>query len=377
MRILDKYVAKSFLTGYAIAFCVLIGLRIVIDLFVNLDEFTENAKLGTLAVIGNILTYYGLHTTLFFRDFAGMITVVAAAFSLGKMVRYNELTAMMASGVSSKRVIAPIIVLASLLTVLLVIDQELVIPPLGDKLVRAQHAIPGRETYDVWFLSDANGSLICSRSFDVAGSTFKEPIIITRERKPNSLVWQPTGWIEAKKARYNAETQTWLLSEGVFMPIPRLQQKPGVAEQRAENTRIPMPAYATDITPKDVPVLRKAEYITLLSSRQLAALAAQGSKLKDLAQLYSQKHFRITDPIMNLVMLMVCLPVLVCRDPKSMKSAVAVSFAITAACLLTSFVCKLFAAEDLFGRIMPELWAWLPVFIFAPIAFIEIDSMKT
>ena len=50
MKILDRYVAKNFLIGYAIAFCVLIGLRIIIDLFVNLDEFTEHVGLGVLAV---------------------------------------------------------------------------------------------------------------------------------------------------------------------------------------------------------------------------------------------------------------------------------------------------------------------------------------
>ncbi|GAI20429.1 unnamed protein product, partial [marine sediment metagenome] len=83
MKILDRYVAKNFLIGYAISFSVLIGLRIIIDLFVNLDEFTEHADLGTLAVIKNILIFYGLNSTLYFRDFAGMITVVAAAFSLG------------------------------------------------------------------------------------------------------------------------------------------------------------------------------------------------------------------------------------------------------------------------------------------------------
>ena len=36
MKILDRYVAKSFLIGYVIAFCVLVGLRIIIDLFVNI-----------------------------------------------------------------------------------------------------------------------------------------------------------------------------------------------------------------------------------------------------------------------------------------------------------------------------------------------------
>ena len=40
MKILDRYVANNFLIGYCIALCVLVGLRIIIDLFVNLDEFT-------------------------------------------------------------------------------------------------------------------------------------------------------------------------------------------------------------------------------------------------------------------------------------------------------------------------------------------------
>jgi hypothetical protein len=38
----------------------------------------------------------------------------------------------------------------------------------------------------------------------------------------------------------------------------------------------------------------------------------------------------------------------------------------------------MFATDTVFaGRVIPEFWAWLPVFIFAPIAFIELDSMKT
>ncbi len=375
MKILDKYIAKNFLVGYAIAFCVLLGLRIVIDLFVNLDEFTEHANLGAVSIITNIFIYYGLQSTLYFRDFAGMITVVAAAFSLGKMVRYNELIAMMASGVSLKRIIAPIVILAILLTGLLIIDQELLIPSLSNKLVRGKDVLPGQESYNVWFISDANGSLICSKKFDVKSSTLHEPIIITRRNEPGSLVWTPTGWIEADKATYDFQSRSWLLTRGIFTPIPKLGSDSG--NPNAPIARMSIPAYYTDITPKDIPVRRRAEHKTLLSSRQLAQLAAEGTKLKDLAFLFSQKHFRITDPIMNLIMLLVCLPVLVCRDPKSMKSAIAISFAITAASLVVGFVCKLFATEQLFGIVVPELWAWLPIFIFAPIAFIEIDSMKT
>jgi len=365
MKILDRYVVKNFLTGYVIAFCVLVGLRIIVDLFVNLDEFAEHAELGTYAVLKNILSYYGLHISLYFRDFAGMITVVAAVFSLGKMVRSNELVAVMSSGVSLKRVIAPVVFLSILLTGLLVIDQELIIPPLADKLVRDQDAIPGQETYDVWFLADGNGSLICSQKFDVKTATFHNPTIITRSGKPGSVVWRVIGRISAEKAVYNPRTGRWDLVNGRY------------TEKGGQQATRPITSYSSDLRPRDIPVMCRSRNKTLLSYRQLACLAAQKTKIRDLAQLYSQKHFHITDPLINFVMLMVSLPILVCRDPKAMKSAVVISFLVTSACFVTTFVCKILATEVVFERVMPEVWAWLPVFIFLPVAFLELDAMKT
>jgi len=375
MKTLDRYVAKNFAVGYAIAFGVLIGLRIIIDLFVNLDEFTEHTDLGTLAVLKNIFIFYGLNSTLYFRDFAGMITVVAAAFSLGKMVRCNELVAVMASGVSLKRVIGPIVFLALLLMGLLVVNQEFLIPRLADKLVRSQDAIPGRETYDVWFMSDNKGSLICSPKFDTETSTLYKLTIITRSKIPDTTFWEVTGRISAEKAVYNTETGQWdlysrnpetgkLVSYGLF------------TEKEAEESAQKVSSYDSDIIPKDIPVRRKSEHKTLLGWRELAVLAAHGAKIKDRHQLYSQKHFRVTEPIINLVMLLVCLPILVCRDPKSMKSAIMISFAMVGACFVTTFICKMLAPEaHSFYQI--GFWAWVPVFIFLPLALIELDSMKT
>ena len=368
MKILDRYVVKNFLIGYAIAFCVLIGLRIIIDLFVNLDEFTERTDLDALAVIKNISIFYCLNSTLYFRDFAGMITVVAAAFSFGKMVRYNELVAVMASGVSLKRVIAPIVFLALLLTGVLIVNHELIIPPLADKLVRHQNDIPGQESYDIWFIPDENGSLICSAWFEVETSTLHQPTIVKRRKIANSRIWEVIGRIDAEKAVYNSKTNEWDFTNGQFI------------EKGSIKGPQPISSYTSDITPKDIPVRLKSEYTNLLSWRQLAALveqAAQG-KIKDSRQLYSQKHFRVTEPIINLAMLMVCLPILVCRDPKSMKSAVTISFALVGICFVVTFICKMLAPEANVGSFYQiGFFAWLPVFIFLPIAFIWLDSMKT
>ncbi len=315
----------------------------------------------------NIVTFYAMNTTLYFRDIAGVITVVAAAFSLGRMVRTNELVAIIASGVSAKRIVGPILVLAIFFTGLTVADQELLIPSISDQLVRDEDDIPGQESYAVWFLADGNGSLICSRRFDVETATFLNPTIITRRGPTPHGVWEVTGRISADSATYDPSTESWDLRNGLYVSTD-----PNESARQIDTYRAP------DLLPKDIALRRNAGYASLLSSRQLAALAAQKTKVTDIAQLLSQKHFRITDPIINLTMLMVSLPVLICRDPRTMKSAILVSFVLTAACFVTTFVCKMLATEAVFGnRVTPALWAWLPVFIFLPIAVIELDSMKT
>ena len=368
MKILDRYIAKNFLIGYVIAFCVLIGLRIIIDLFVHLDEFTEHADLETIDVMKNMLTFYALNCTLYFREFAGMITVVAASFSFGKMVRTNELIAIMASGVSLKRVIGPIIFLSLLFTGILVIDQELIIPSLADKLVRSHDDLPGQESYNIKFISDGNGSLIFSERFHLGTATLYNPTIITRRKLPNSNIWEVTGRIDAEKAIYNSQTGKWDLINGRFF------------EKGSTKGVQPKTSYVSDLIPGDIPIRLKSEHKTLLSWRQLATLVkkAQEGKIRDSSELYSQKHFRVTEPIINLVMLMVCLPILVCRDPKSVKSAVTISFSMVGGCFIATFICKMIAPEtDISNFYQIGFFAWLPIFIFLPIAFILFDSMKT
>jgi hypothetical protein len=198
--------------------------------------------------------------------------------------------------------------------------------------------------------------------FEVEGATLRNPSILTRREIPDSVAMETTGWISAEKAVYNYETKTWDLTKG------RLIEK-----DSSEGIR-QVESYPSDITPKQIPLRHQAEYKMLMGWADLVALEKQGPK-KDLAQLCSQKHFRVVDPIINLATLMVCLPILVCRDPKSMKSAVMISFGLAGLCLITTFVCKMLATEAVLGRV--EFWAWLPVFIFIPLAIVELDAMKT
>jgi lipopolysaccharide export system permease protein len=375
MKTLDKYVAKSFITGYFISLMVMVGLCIVIDLFVNIDEFAEQNEKGVLTVLMNVAAYYGAQATLYFRDLAGMITVLAAVFSLGKMTKNNELIAVMASGVSLKRVIAPIIFLAVLFSGLLIVDQEILIPRLTNKLVRNHDYDADKgNIYSVWFMNDTNGALVCAPLYTEKTETMTNPMFILREQGEKLNDWTVTGKIKADSATYNSDKKGWNLSNGIRTT---LNMEVGTPEQKLPRIS-KLDFFKTDVTPEQIPLRRQESYKSMLSSTQLANLANQETKIKDQAELISQQNFRITDPIVNMIMLMIALPVLVCRDPKAMKPAIMKSFAITALCFVVTFGCKMVSTEEfIFNRIWPELWAWLPILIFFPIALIEIDSMKT
>lgn len=373
MKILDRYVIKQFLIGYLIAFCVLIGMIIAMDLFINLDEFAEHSELGAKAVMMNILTFYGSRAAVWFRDMAGVITVIAAVFSLIRMTKNNELIAVMASGMSLKRFIAPIIAMAALLTTLQVADQEFLIPRMTAQLTRGHDAAPGVKKYDLWFASDSNGNLICTPRFDSQTGAMQSPFIILRTRLPRTDQLVVTGRIKATSAVYDHDRGGWVFTSGELLRIPDASGTTPMVQQTAKAD-----FFESDLTPEQIPLRRQEGYKSLLSSAQLMKLEnSRGTRQSDLAELYLQKHTRITDPILNLVMLLVALPVLVCRDPREMKTAIMVSFATSTSCFVLSFACKIFATEVFFHQVRPELWAWAPIFIFVPIALIQLDSMKT
>jgi lipopolysaccharide export LptBFGC system permease protein LptF len=186
-------------------------------------------------------------------------------------------------------------------------------------------------------------------------------------------MYRVIGKIRAESAVYDADRNGWALTGGQRMIL--------MEEHLQEASRQPIELidfYPSSLSDNDIPIRKREGFKSLLSLSQLTELERHtGVRKTDMAELALQKHSRITDPIMNLIMLMVALPVLVCRDPKAMKTAIMTSFAFTTACFLVVFMCKLFATEVFFGQVRPALWAWAPIFIFFPLALIEIDSMQT
>ena len=228
MRTIDWYIVRSFLVAVLLWTVSLMTLRVVLDLLANMDEFAE---LGTIAeVLGGITDYYGLHLTEYVAQLGGVIIVVSAAFTLARMNHTNELTAMLASGMSLHRVVWPIIICAALLGGVLVVDQELVIPSLSDELVRERDGSDaGRSTERVNLVRD--GSRVWhSNRFDLAIPAMEAPLFIVRNSEflpvawaycysravhvpPDELKKLPGGWELEAKAKLHCWRPAWIMSQ--------------------------------------------------------------------------------------------------------------------------------------------------------------------
>jgi lipopolysaccharide export system permease protein len=359
-RLLDRYVGREFLVSYGIAVLVVLTLRILLDLFVQFDEFIETQR-GSMAVLGNIVDYYGPKVFEYFRDFSGTMIIMAAAFSLARLMKQNELTAVLASGISLKRVIAPVVLLGFGLNILMILDQELILPKLAHKLVRKHDEVERLGKISIWLLPDRDGALLCARQFDPQLQILRDVTIIQRQGG------QVVGRITARQANWNEALQCWDLEDGSAI------RRTGEAESGVETA---VDRYYSDLTAEYLWLQRNRDSKSLMSSADLSRLLRKEAvKLRpmDRREAICEKHFRFTDPIINMVMLLTGLPLLVSRERRSTKTAIFLALAGSGGCFVATFVCKLLA-----GDMLGPLWAgWLPIIIFLPLSVLALDSLKT
>src|SRR6476659_5574403 len=116
MRILDRYVTSAFVKNYLLSFMILVGLYIVLDMLFNFDDLmTVRTKEGLVDVtvwvlLQRVADYYFYQMFLIFVQLSGIIPIVATSFTLMRMSRQNELSAILSAGVPLLRVALPIII---------------------------------------------------------------------------------------------------------------------------------------------------------------------------------------------------------------------------------------------------------------------------
>jgi lipopolysaccharide export LptBFGC system permease protein LptF len=213
MRTLDWYIVRSFLLSALLWLVSLLALRIMVDLFANMDEFAERG--GFSEIVSGIVTYYGCHSVEYIAQLGGVIIVQSAVFTLARMNHTNELTAMLASGMSLYRVVWPIVLTAMLSGGLIIANQELLLPRMADQmLINADGTTEGRaEAFGVGLIPDGD-KVWYAPQFDAQTNRMVSPLIQFRGR---GHVAQATAYSKAWAVHIEATETTpagWAMADG-------------------------------------------------------------------------------------------------------------------------------------------------------------------
>jgi len=190
----------------------------------------------------------------------------------------------------------------------------------------------------------------------------------------SKTVMVPTGHLQADEAHWNPETQQWDLRNGRLIG--------GIAGERHSAT--PVGVYKSNVTPEEIGLYSSGKYIGLLPTRRIDQLLDRPNMYGKM-ELLRVKHWRFTQPLMNVVLLLLAIPCVMTREPGTLKTAATKTLALMGIAMASVFVFHQFAnSVPVFLAATPTgtntwamLMAWSPIFIFFPLSVYLLDRVKT
>ena len=376
MKILDRYIIRNYLINCLLALGVMIGMYILLDVIVNFNLFTQGhayqhatAFQAFWGLLREITTFYLYRTLVIFAMISGIIPLLAAGFTMVRMTRNRELIALLDSGVSLYRVAAPIILCAVGFNLLVVVDQEVLMPANINKLLRKHGHVSTSfvNHVPIYFIPESDNSLVLASNYDAKTKTMEDVRIIQRNRQGEAK-----AMILAKKAVWKND-----IGEGPVSGGWRMYDVVQINAARAANPHdrpepIKEMTYQTPVTPGQLNLIFQKKAVEYLSTAQINKLILYSTPATRTA-LEKIMYTRITQLVMNMIMLLIGIPFLLAREPNKLITNMLWCSVISAGCFITTFVFFQLAGSGL----SPFAGAWLPVVLFGPLAVVMLDMVKT
>lgn len=346
MKTLDFYIGRTFIKPFIMSLIFFTGLIIISNLFRQTGMLIEQ-QTSPLIMFEYFL--YQIPNTLMLITPPAVL--LACLFSLGTLAHYNEIIALISSGINLYRIILPVLFAALVISFLALGWNEFIVPEANRRvqMIKSEQIFQENISHKAENLSlrNAQGWFLTIRLFDK--ETMKG--IEIKDRYPGG---QPSLRIDAKEAKWlNGE---WWLEDGIERRFN--QQGLIIKEEQFKKKKLQL------WSPDEIWMISQAEKKKSddMSIRDLTAyirlLAMSGCKFNDkLVDLY----LKISFPFANLIIALIGTS-LALQKPKGNLAA---SFGLS---ILVSF---LFWAAIGVGRALgmaeklpPLFSAWLANIVF-------------
>lgn len=371
----DRYLLGRMLHTFVVFFVATYGLYIVIDLFTNIDAFQVEAQAAAdeawkesgqrwsdqqlfLDMTQRIAVYYAYRLSDFLELAGPILVTISAVAVLGLMEKHSESHPVLAAGVPAFRLLRPFLVGAAALNLLLIVNQEVVMPGIAVQLQtpRGKDHATKQQVIPVYDYSNAmmhiHGESVSVEECRLDQAAFGVPLELSDP--PCTLRAESAVFLPASPKHPSG----WMLTNqtGVFD-----------AEQLTEQGRqriLPL-ANGTDVfVVSDVSfdqLYDLGRNPKLLSSMQLVRRIRNPSTgMVPVRRQSLALHSRVTRPLLSLITIAIALPLVFRRESLGLIVNLAtcglvlgVTFGLTQASL----------ALGSEGLLRADVAAWLPVVI--------------
>lgn len=370
MTRIDRYLLFLYIRVLTICFCSLSGLLVVVLFFTNLDEFIRFAEQTDRTLVRVVAEYYGPYLLSFFERLSGLLALLALLFVVAWLNKTNEFTALLAAGITKRRVVRPLMIASAVVILSAAAIREFAIPKYQDRLDRNPQDLTGDlpRPMKPTFVPEAE-ALFQGQHLLPAHYQIKNPILALQ----GDVVGREFGnQILAGSAFYRRGSDNrpaGYLFEGVSLPT-EINVLPSVMARDGR----PLLLTAADtnwIDPGNCFLVSDVEYEMLRGGSAWKQFASTPDLIRHLKgekrsgnDLRVQIHGRFLRPAIDWTVLLLGVPILLTRPDRHM-------FWVAGACLFivagfTGLVMGLSALGSTGTYLSPTLATWIPLLLFLP-----------
>ena len=258
MSLVHRSILTTFLRHLVMTMVGAMVLFTLVDLFDNMGSFLDNK-----ATLNMVFRYYVYKTVWIIDTVLPIAMLMATLFTIGSMARYNEMTALFASGHSLLQVTSPLLGVALVTAVLSLAWREYVLPQAN--LARSRvwdieiHKRPEkiRPTKNIAVIGE-DGRIYYARSFNPTTN------MATGLRVVQITGAQVAERIDAAQAQWTGES--WLLSNGTrrIFEADREIVHPFEELDATDLSLTPETLYRDRVDPDDMTIRQLRRHIDLI-----------------------------------------------------------------------------------------------------------------
>ena len=298
MKIIDRYMAKSFASSFIWCLFVFVMMAIIIDIFSFIDDIVKYK-----IPFQSIFAFYFYYAPTIFIQVIPMAVLLSTIYMLSNLNKNNEIVAMKSSGIGLWRILTPLLVMGFLISVLTFIINYKIIPTTSkvsqmirrDELEKNKIDLNKAMVIDNVAIYGTGNRIVFAKSYDTVNKRLTDIIMHEHDVSENlvskitasSGIWTGDAWKFMKVIIYKVDNSGKIIGQPEFYPekIMPLKERP------------------RDFASREW----KSDFMSYKELRKYID-NFRGSGMKIMKSLLVDLHYKVASPFISLIIIMVAAP---------------------------------------------------------------------